>query len=577
MHPTRNRELGMFRTYFLRRVVSFCVVATIVSFFVSCSQKQDFSLIPVKSADKWGYVDAKGKYVINPQFNNADWFYDGLAKVESTDGKIGYIDKSGKYKIAAAFKSGTAFCEDFAFVVSEGGHPTCIDKKGNIKFVLKEAERVYAFTEGLALFSNKDDKYGFVDKTGKVIVNPQFDDAVSFFEGFAAVKQDDKWGFIDINGKLAISPQFKKVDAFSEGKAAFYDGKKWGYIDTKGAYIINPQFDAAYSFSEGLALVKQGDLYGFINPKGEFEINPQFESAFNFFNGLATVLQGKSYGFINKTGKYEVNPQFEMSFYFYGNIAPVASGDKIGFIDKKGKYVINPQFDEMRVIHKVLWKFEPLWVDYIKSDYYDASEFINLFFKKYANTVFDSISATTTLAELAEHAIYAKDLKASDKYCAESFPKKEITKDISLYRVSFHFNAPIYKEVANYESYWGYSYKSGTKKEYNFTQKPAAIEYQFNCTGKAYGKTSAIVNALKTKIEEIENTKMESAKNKYFLFQDNGKLSFVILCNDNYYSVSLFVSFNKNGLKSLLSDDDDVVVADDVVVDEAPIEEEYPE
>ena len=62
-------------------------------------------------------------------------------------------------------------------------------------------------------------KYGFIDKNGKVVIEPQFDGADAFSEGLARVKKDRKWGFIDKSGKVVIEPQFDWVSDFSEGLA----------------------------------------------------------------------------------------------------------------------------------------------------------------------------------------------------------------------------------------------------------------------------------------------------------------------------------------------------------------------
>ena len=68
-----------------------------------------------------------------------------------------------------------------------------------------------------------ESKYGFIDKSGKVVIEPQFDYAglgiSAFSEGLAQVKKDGKYGFIDKSGKVVIEPQFDDADAFSEGLA----------------------------------------------------------------------------------------------------------------------------------------------------------------------------------------------------------------------------------------------------------------------------------------------------------------------------------------------------------------------
>ena len=42
------------------------------------------------------------------------------------------------------------------------------------------------FTDGLAKVQI-DEKYGYIDKTGTMIIEPQFEDAGRFFEGLAEI------------------------------------------------------------------------------------------------------------------------------------------------------------------------------------------------------------------------------------------------------------------------------------------------------------------------------------------------------------------------------------------------------
>ena len=42
----------------------------------------------------------------------------------------------------------------------------------------------------------KGEKHGFADKDGKLVVPLIYDEAMTFSEGMAAVKQNGKWGFL---------------------------------------------------------------------------------------------------------------------------------------------------------------------------------------------------------------------------------------------------------------------------------------------------------------------------------------------------------------------------------------------
>ena len=90
----------------------------------------------------------------------------------------------------------------------------------------------------------------------------------AFSEGLAAIKMGGKWGFIDKTGKVVIPPQFDIVLCFSEGLAPIGMGGKWGFIDQTGKIVIPPQFDAVRWFSEGLAAIEMGGKWGFIDKKG---------------------------------------------------------------------------------------------------------------------------------------------------------------------------------------------------------------------------------------------------------------------------------------------------------------------
>ncbi len=89
-------------------------------------------------------------------------------------------------------------------------------------------------------------KWGYVDRTGRYAINPQFDEALAFdgATGLAPVKLD-KWGYIDRSGHFVVNPQFDKARPFdpATGLAAVKADGKWGFIDATGHYAINPQFD----------------------------------------------------------------------------------------------------------------------------------------------------------------------------------------------------------------------------------------------------------------------------------------------------------------------------------------------
>jgi hypothetical protein len=132
----------------------------------------------------------------------------------------------------------------------------------------------------------ENDKWGFINSKGEIIVPLKYDSVGEFSEGLTYVqfgehkfsfKNDTisstgnaKYGYIDNTGKIVIEAKYKWVGDFSEGLAPVSNSDigKWGFIDTTGKLVIEPKFDGTISpisrtgFSSGMLAVKVNEKYG---------------------------------------------------------------------------------------------------------------------------------------------------------------------------------------------------------------------------------------------------------------------------------------------------------------------------
>lgn len=267
---------------------------------------------------KWGFVDHSGRFVIPPQFPSypqglVSSFSDGLAAIE-VSGKLGYIDRVGRFAIAPQFVAGTAFENGIARVVADG--PCTYLQYEHFD----PCARLYAHSVPRTGLSERGGrtvgsscKWRFIDRTGKPIIATEFEGALGFHEGLAAVKVGELWGFINLQGTFVIPPSFREVHSFSDGLALVRKDKESGFIDKKGTLKIRADFFKAEPFSEGLAVVGHPDEgYVFINSRGNQAIPERFALASRFFHGLAHVklwdsssdsyAEG-SFAYIDSTGK----------------------------------------------------------------------------------------------------------------------------------------------------------------------------------------------------------------------------------------------------------------------------------
>lgn len=200
-----------------------------------------------------------------------------------------------------------------------------------------------------------NDRWGYMDERGDIIVPPRFDWTGAFHEGLGAFAMNKKYGFIDKTGTIRVEPRFKRVGIFSDGVAPVEIDHKWGYIDHAGAFTIAPQYEWASPFSEGLASASNHDGSGYIDKTGAFVIAPQnYRETGDFSEGLATIgvitkiaptqLERK-YGYIDRSGKIVIQPQFAIAFAFKEGYAVVRKMEPFDwyYIDKKGNFVEGPQ------------------------------------------------------------------------------------------------------------------------------------------------------------------------------------------------------------------------------------------
>lgn len=303
------------------------------------SEVRNFSqgLAVVKIGDKWGFIDKTGKLIIRPDYSDAYDFSQGLAAVKLGD-KWGYINKTGKALVKPQFYQAYSFSQGVAEVTVDGNKWEYIDRTGRrakgyinrlTSIDLTQFSEVGIFSEGLAAVETGDGfcgvraeqcDYGYIDKTGKMVIKPGYYRAREFSQGLAAVATYaypsdppdalsygfDKWGYINKKGQLVIEPIFSYANNFSEGLAAVEIGRihnnvdengihtgdiggKWGYIDGTGKQVIPLQFDLANNFSEGLAAVEVKNKCGYINKIGAVIVKPQFSSCKDFSQGLAAI------------------------------------------------------------------------------------------------------------------------------------------------------------------------------------------------------------------------------------------------------------------------------------------------
>ena len=346
---------------------------------------------------KCGLMDMAGNWVVSPKYDRIDPFYEDMAAVY-VNNNMGFIDKTGKeviplrYPAAVsnnvevwpddvfgrlgiiwAFRSGFS---DGVACVRKGGVTSVIDKQGKVLF--ETDLLINGFSDGRAkavqvppddgpqdnmVITTMSLKYGYMDKTGKMVIPAIYDDAYDFSEGYAVVgKQNSNgetlYGAIDRAGNVVVPLIYHGMTPFHEGMARVYEQDeeepghwyKYGFVNTKGELVVPMIYQEASNFSDGMAVVAVKDerfkeeeeedhhqcLFGCIDKQGNVVIPLEYCASFTFYDGVAYVCKGYPYALFD----YSRHPK-EKFGEFCERMREQGSPQECSLIDTEGKTLIS--------------------------------------------------------------------------------------------------------------------------------------------------------------------------------------------------------------------------------------------
>ena len=306
----------MFKKRNAIRAVTLCIIALLGSEVAAYPQSDTGLDLQPKRAwwGRYGYINNLGKFVLEPQYENAQPFSNFLAAVKK-DGKWGYINGEGKFVIEPRFEDAYLFSDQTAAVKENG-------------------------------------KWGFINRSGKFLIEPKYENAAVFRQGLAAVQWDGKWGFVNKSGEMAIPPKFPQVYFFQEDRCGAMADGKWGFIDRNGTFTVPPKYDEVFPFSEGLAAVNlggkredqnfSGGQWMFVDPQGKVLIEEAKVSAALPAKGAPSR--------VGTDGRQDTTAKIEaVQNGFRGGKARVQIGSRLlngdsqgpswGYIDAKGNWL----------------------------------------------------------------------------------------------------------------------------------------------------------------------------------------------------------------------------------------------
>ena len=286
------------------------------------------------------------------------------------------------------------FSDDLA-MVQMNGHVCYINKQGRVELELDETwAEGRPFMEGYAAVRNHQGLWGYIDKEGKIWIEPKYDMALELKDYIAKVAKNkkifevsiwdltveqDAWEatrhlcFEDVaaagpkvtgplphvltahiceNGLVEVltddgetrmmnmAGEYVSAPAEQEGLYPFKEDGKYGYKDAAGNVVVKPRYMTARYFSNGCALAKVDADHPWdgLNAKGKLMFFAGYAEARGFVNGIMLV---KSYeglwGAVDRKGRLVVDCMYDdLSYFSKEGYAKYWIGDEFGLVTKRG-------------------------------------------------------------------------------------------------------------------------------------------------------------------------------------------------------------------------------------------------
>lgn len=306
--------------------------------------------LPTKESGKYGYTDLMGEWRVNPIFDEATEYVEGLVAFVAIEGKWGMLDRDGRLAIPTEYDS-ISGSEDFVVV-----------KRG--------------------------EKYGAFDIFGRQVAETMFDDVSVIDECTAKVTLGGRHFFLNINGAMTPAPleylidtSGKRIDVAAEISLPDYPncvyqpghfciiqgedgngGLKLAITDLRGKdyppdrMVIENISDKLFYFTkDGICHLRYNGRHIFIDKHGyqlypakDKALNqPEIEDAGEFADGLCAVTIGGKWGFVDTDFNQVIAPRFDyVAPYFTDGLCLARVNNRHGYINPSGAWQIPPIYSQ---------------------------------------------------------------------------------------------------------------------------------------------------------------------------------------------------------------------------------------
>lgn len=536
------------------RLFLFLISIVLVCLFLSCSKEtKNYTIeyIPYKidKEDNWGMLKPDGTPLFKDEFEGTpSVVINGVFTVTDKNGVSVYTvgEKPKPIKDCENLKSAGIMSEGVIPIVKKGERIKYIDINGKEKFTLmpyknKEIEEVSSkFYEGLALIRTSENKYGWINNKGKVVIEPKYAGFYVYFSNGVAImlkKTKDKEGkekyikvIIDKSGK-----EKGKLKEDIEILIPEYTEK--GFVATMGekesrVVLLDKEAKVTKRFPSKVRYIKEinKDIYIYKNKEGKWGINNNDDETLVRAKYLSiSSLENGTFVAQKDNDKFVIindNDDIIKEFEDYTEMGFLEDWNTIIAYNKNDKYeLINPKGELISKEEYILGFYTP---SYVASDYFNVSALAKTISDYFIDNRVGDIelgqSVTNFLPENSSPYGYRNQNTLtvySEKSGITSGNKFSLNTLV-------YTDSPIAMEKYRTEYYYGYAYDYYEGTQFNSSSKVCGIMLSVQLN------TSENVS----NIENLSKALKENFESKGYKTTDKGQYSFELAKGNKVIIVS---------------------------------------
>lgn len=200
---------------------------------------------------------------------------------------------------------------------------------------------------GFLLPFNSDSLWGFMDSTGRVVIEPAFDYASFFNAGLSRVVINSKVGFVNAKGEEVVKPYFDFGKDFDRGFAVVSESGLSGLIDRRGNTVVPVSYDSVSISGENTFVGYQSGNCRYLNRMGESICDSTFLTCGAMEQGFAIVSTDSGFGVIKSDGILVFNSFYKKVKRVSETLFAILGDGGYALADTGGNFLTRFVFDDI--------------------------------------------------------------------------------------------------------------------------------------------------------------------------------------------------------------------------------------